>query len=328
MTRLLSRLAATRDRPIDLVGLGECSLDMVYRVPLCLGQPLPDKVSATSHDVLGGGQIATACAAAARLGLRTRFVGATGDDDAGQALLRELANEPVDTSRVRTCLRCQTRTALILSGQAGARSVIEWRDPSLVLPIDALAPHDVTDGRILHLDLCFPDASLWAAQQARAHGLLVLVDLDRPGPRCTELLKQTDLCVVSEHFPSRYTGIEDPERAALALSEQTPAHVIVTQGERGCWLVRGQSIERFAAFAPPLLVDTTACGDTFHAALAAGLLTAAQRDPLVSDDQALAWAIRFASAAAALKCADLGRRGCPTRAQVDLFLRNHPEPAR
>lgn len=319
---LLNALKKTAGRPFDLCGLGECSVDLVYRVPLRLDKPLPDKVSAKAHEVLGGGQIATACAAAARLGRKVRFVGAVGMDGAGQALLAELASDRVDTSLVRRCLGVQTRTALILCGDDGERSVIEWRDQGLTLPPGLPSEEQLSTARVLHVDLCFPDATLAAVVAAKAHGLIVSVDLDRPLPRVDDLLMLTDLCVVSTHFPSRLTGIDDPETAALALSDRTKGRVVVTQGEHGCWLVCDGAIVRLPAFVPPRLVDTTACGDTFHAALICGLLDAAdgKTGSRGDDESALRDAIRFASAAAALKCGDLGRRGCPQRAQVDQFL--------
>lgn len=319
---LLDTLKKNAGRPFDLIGLGECSVDLVYRVPLRLERPLPDKVSAESHEVLGGGQIATACAAAARLGRKVRFVGAVGMDGAGQALLAELANDRVDTSLTRRCLGVQTRTALILCGDGGERAVIEWRDQGLTLSTGHPSPADLASARVLHVDLCFPDATLAAARSARERGLLVSVDLDRPLPRVEELLALTDLCVVSSRFPSLLTGMADPEAAALALMGKTPGRVIVTQGEHGCWLVRDGAIVRIPAFVPPLLIDTTACGDTFHAALICGLLDVAEDVSRTGndDDAALAAAIRFASAAASLKCGDLGRRGCPRRAQVEQFL--------
>lgn len=320
---LLDVLRKTAGRPFDLIGIGECSVDLVYRVPLRLDRPLPDKVSAQAHEVLGGGQIATACVAASRLGRKVRFVGAVGMDGAGQALVAELASDRVDTSLVRRCLRVQTRTALILSGDGGERSVIEWRDQGLSLPPAHPSPDQLASGRAVHVDLCFPDATVWAAAQARQNGMLVSVDLDRPGPRVDELLDLTDLCVVSTRFPSLLTGIDDSERAALALSTRTTGKVVVTQGEHGCWLVCDGKIDRIPAFVPPSLVDTTACGDTFHAGLLVGLLDAADTTPtgMLDDDTALRSAIRFASAAAALKCGDLGRRGCPRREQVEDFLR-------
>ncbi len=320
---LLHALKQTADRPFDLLGIGECSLDLVYRVPVRLDRPLPDKVSAQAHEVLGGGQIATACVAAARLGRKARFVGAVGMDGAGQALVAELASERVDTSLVRRCLRVQTRTALILCGDSGERSVIEWRDQGLTLPPEHPLPEPLSQCRVLHADLCFPDATIWAATQARRQGLVVSVDLDRPLPRVDELLALTDLCVVSARFPSLFTGIDDEERAARALATKTPGRVIVTRGEHGCWLLHDGPIEPIPAFAPPVLIDTTACGDTFHAGLIVGLLDAADASAPGpnDDDSALRAAIRLASAAAALKCGDLGRRGCPRREQVEDFLR-------
>jgi sugar/nucleoside kinase (ribokinase family) len=140
---------------------------------------------------------------------------------------------------------------------------------------------------------------------------LVSLDLDRPGPLAPELMALSDLCVVSAHFPSLLTGLSDPEKAALSLADRTPGRVIVTQGEHGCWLVVGSSLHRVPAFDPPRLVDTTA-----HR------LDAADAGVL-DDEAALLSAVHFASAAAALKCGDLGRRGCPKRSAVDSFLRSY-----
>jgi len=321
MTALLDTLRRSAGRPFDLLGVGECSLDLVYQIPVRLDQPLPDKTSSTAHEVLGGGQVATACAAAARLGRRVRFIGAVGMDGAGQALLAELASDRVETAGVRRCLGTQTRTALILSGESGERSIIEWRDPALSLPPDHVPIELIQSCRVLHCDLFFPETSVRAAMRARESGLLVSIDLDRPGPLASELIALSDLCVVSERFPSLLTGLDDPEAAALELSKRAMGRVIVTHGERGCWLVTGSSIEQLPAFVPPQLVDTTACGDTFHAALIVGLLDAADAGEH-DEEAALRAAVRFASAAAALKCGDLGRRGCPDRAQVVRFLRD------
>lgn len=322
---ILSSLRATADRPFDLLGLGESSIDLVYRLPVLLHQTLPSKVSALAHEVLSGGQIATACTAAARLGKRVRFAGAIGMDDAGQALLNELSEEGVDTSFVRRCEGAKTRSAVLLCDKTGERSVVEWRDPALSFSADFLSDEALAKTRVLHVDLCFPTASVAAAKRARDLGVLVSVDLDRPLPLVEELLALTDLCVVSEAFPTLLTGHSDGEKAVRALSKKTNGKVIVTLGARGCWFLQQQALRTLPAFAPPTLVDTTACGDTFHAALVCALLdaagqTAPKTDVRADDEAALLSAIRFASAAAALKCGDFGRRGCPTLPQVLRFL--------
>jgi sulfofructose kinase len=71
------------------------------------------------------------------------------------------------------------------------------------------------------------------------------------------------------------------------------------------------------AFEVHPVVDTTAAGDTFHGALAVALGEGR------SDEQAL----RFAAAAAALKCLKPGGvAGAPRRPEVDRFLERALHP--
>ncbi len=81
--------------------------------------------------------------------------------------------------------------------------------------------------------------------------------------------------------------------------------------------VAGRYIEA-PGFAVPV-VDTTGAGDVFHGAfLLAMLEREAGRKPT---PEAVTEALRFANAAAALKCRALGgRAGIPRRAEVDRFL--------
>ena len=61
---------------------------------------------------------------------------------------------------------------------------------------------------------------------------------------------------------------------------------------------------------PPAGVAPALLADTFRSAVLCALLVG----------KSLEDTLRFANAAAALKCRDLGRRGCPTRDEVDRFL--------
>ena len=134
--------------------------------------------------------------------------------------------------------------------------------------------------------------------------------------------------MVSARFPTELTAEPDPDRAALRLAARTSGFVVVTRGEAGGVAVIAGALHAFPALRPPVLLDTTACGDTFHAALLAYLIGQADEDPMgkqahstaLTEAELASAALRFASAAAALKCGALGRRGCPTRSQVDRFL--------
>lgn len=321
---IIQKLQKTAGRTFDLLGFGECSHDLVYRLPVQLAEPLPDKTSALAHEVLGGGQIATACVAAARLGRRARFAGVIGADGAGRALVEGLVAEGVDASLVCCCPGVPTRTAVILCDRAGERAVIEWRSPKLLPPTDLLRPEDIAAARVLHVDLGFPEATLAAAAKAQTLGALVSVDLDQVTPGAKSLLEKTDLCVVSARFPAQLTGCADELRAARLLSDYTPGVVVVTRGAQGCLLVCDGDTRKLPAFEPPALVDTTACGDTFHAAFVCALLDAVDGGDTACAAAVFAEAARFASGAAALKCRDVGRRGCPRLAEVLSFLSHAP----
>lgn len=333
MSELLLRLRASSGRPFDVLGVGECSHDLVLTLPPgeALSRPLPDKLRASSLEALGGGQIATALVAARRLGRAAAFCGAVGDDASGREVLAGLAAEGVDLRAVRICAGASTRTAVLLVDEAGERAVLEVRHPGLV--IDEGSPPEalVAAARVLHVDGTFPMASLAAARLARRYGTLVSVDLDRPFPGVDELLELADLCAVSERFPQLLLGEPDADRAALRLAERAPGAglIVVTRGERGCAVISSGSpgpsasaappMTLLPAFTPPVLRDTTGCGDTFRAALIVALLERAETQL----PQGLLHAVSFAQAAAALKCGAPGRRGCPTLEQVHGFLRSH-----
>src|SRR5260370_31925671 len=71
--------------PVDVVGVGVNATDTIIELPHF--PSLDTKMELTSARVLAGGQVATAVAACAALGLKTRYIGRIGDD-AGRQLHR------------------------------------------------------------------------------------------------------------------------------------------------------------------------------------------------------------------------------------------------
>lgn len=334
--RLRTLAATTRGRPLDVLGIGECSLDRVVRLAAPLSTLAPHttktagKTSAHTIECLGGGQIATALCAASRLGATTAFLGAIGTDATGQQVLQGLVDDRVDTRFVLRIPSAVTRTALILVEPSGERAVIEHRDALLALRIEDLPVDLLATARAVHLDASFPGAARHAAQLARRHGAIVSLDLDQPTEDALSLLPLADLAIVSLDFARARFPTLSPHAALSALHRAyTPTAVLVaTQGPAGSWICTGAADEITVqpAYVPPAsIVDTTACGDTYRAAFLAALLL---DSPISAADPPahphLVSIPAFAAAAAALKCLDLGRRGCPTRAQVTSFLATSP----
>ena len=108
------------------------------------------------------------------------------------------------------------------------------------------------------------------------------------------------------------TRLDDIADALALIARVAPGFLAATNGPDGVlWLENGRP-RRLAAF-PIEAVDTLGAGDTFHGAFALALAEGCD----------LNRAMRFAAAAAALKCTRFGGiSGTPTRHDVDAFLAN------
>ncbi len=308
MDALRRRLEGRRGATLDVVGIGECSLDEVWILP----GPLPDggKVRATGRELLGGGQVATALVACSRLGLRAAFAGAVGDDEVGKTVLAGLSDEGVEVTSARIVAGGATRSALVLVDQTdGGRTVVEHLDRRVAVPHGELPLELIGRASVLHLDATNVGTSLAAARLARERGVVVSLDVDHLAPGLDELLSLADVCITSESLPAELTGAADLEGALRKLATMTGAFVCCTLGARGAAALDGGHLLLSPAFATDV-IDTTACGDTFRAAAICALL----------DARPIGDILRFANAAAALKCRALGRRGCPRKPEVDALL--------
>jgi len=94
--RLGLRVPEPRDGLFDFTAVGEGGIDVISLVD---SLPAFDrKTSASGRHVLAGGQAATAAVGVARLGWRSRWIGAIGDDDWGHTLRGALQREGVDVA--------------------------------------------------------------------------------------------------------------------------------------------------------------------------------------------------------------------------------------
>jgi sulfofructose kinase len=107
-------------------------------------------------------------------------------------------------------------------------------------------------------------------------------------------------------------GVSDDGEALKKLAKLTPTFLAGTRGARGTiWLDEHGKLQETPAF-PVHTVDTLGAGDVFH-----GAFTLA-----ITEGRELREALRFASAAAALKCTRFGGAfAAPQRIEVDEFLR-------
>lgn len=305
-------LLPSHTRPFDVVGLGQNSVDLLAVVAEFPRSNTKQRLEGFAR--LPGGQVASAMVCCARLGWRARYVGRFGCDDLGRVGLDSLASEGVDVSAVQS-VDAPTRFALVLvDRRTGDRTVLWDRDPALALRPGDVEPGVWRSGRVLQVDCEDIAAATSAAQEARAHGVLTLIDVEAVLPGVPALLRHIDVIIASEGFPERLTGHQDTGTALGAMArEYEPVVACVTLGRQGSLaLCQGREV-RTPAFDVPV-VDSTGAGDAFRAGFICGYLQA-------GTDADVADVLTYATAVAALKCRKLGARdGLPDRAEVERFL--------
>ena len=306
------------ESPARVVCVGHAAFDAVYRIEAL--PPRPTKVRASAFDQSVGGMAANAACAIAALGGRVAFLGPVGDDEIGRRILAALREAGVDTSAVQRVPGARSSHSAIIVEANGERLIISHRG-------DALEAEPSNDDRPLAADVALIDVR-WPAgarrlcARARRSGVPVVLDGEMGNvDLLTALVPQADHVIFSEPGFGEWLGrTPDAEQIPAALADlvrRGATLAAVTLGEHGVvWAMRAKTSDgaprtgHLPAF-PVVAVETLGAGDAFHGAYALAL--AEGSDPDV--------ALRFAAAAAALRCTRRGgNRDLPTRAEVTRLL--------
>src|SRR5437762_822337 len=145
------RLPTTAALMFDAVGLGAAVVDMLALVPHF---PERDaKLAITEFSRQGGGLVATALVALARLGGRARYVGRLGDDDPSVFILAEFAREGVDTAAVAREPGQTGRLAFVIVEEGtGLRTILHTGHGRAAVDPDSLDRETILSARSLLVD--------------------------------------------------------------------------------------------------------------------------------------------------------------------------------
>jgi sugar/nucleoside kinase (ribokinase family) len=281
---------------VDLVGVGLNATDTL--IPLAAFPERGSKLEYTNATVMPGGQAASTVIACQTWGMRTRYVGKIGDDDAGRLHRSEFARAGVD-ARLIEVPDAASPQSLILVDAGGERTVLCRRDERLLLRPEDLGRDWVVRARALHVDGYETAAATTAAQWAREAGIAVIADLDETYPGVEDLIRNVDYLIVSRDFPGRLTGERNLQQALRSIRDRYGCQLTAaTLGQDGVIAWDGERYHLRPAYCVNV-VDTTGAGDIFHAGFIHALM----------QGWTLERQLDFACAAAALNCTASGARG-------------------
>ena len=258
------------------------------------GETVTDAVLATHH----GGKGANQAAAAARLGASVTMLGRVGDDEFGEAQIRNLRDQGVDTDFVERLSGWKTGSAFITLTPDGenAITVAPGANRSLTHEDVDAAADAIGEAKVLVTQMeVSPETVKQAAQVAVERGTRALVNLAPPFEVGRDLLEKLDPLVVNEHeaaflLGEKVEGLDGALSAAPELLNLGPRSVVLTLGASGAVFADGGSSGHLPA--PDAdVVDTTGAGDAFVGALAVKLARGA------SLEEAVAYAARAGAAA-------------------------------
>ena len=237
-----------------------------------------------------------------------------GDDEVGKLICEGFRAELVDLLRIGIIPGGRSSVSYVMvDPQKGTRTKFPYRDSLPAICWDKEKKQAIASAKVLHLDGTQYENALSAAKIAKENGILVSLDgcsMQKENEKNRALAAMSDILIMNARYPYRVAGTDNLEDALRYFGSLGPKTVISTAGSTGCAALLEGKIIRFPSF-PVKAVDTTGAGDVFHGAFLARTLEGADTVEC----------IRYASAASALKCTQIGgRAGIPTRAEVLHFL--------
>lgn len=282
----------------DVVGVGLNATDTMLIVPHF--PAYAGKVPYQEEILSPGGQVASALAACAKLGLRTKYIGTVGDDERGRIQMESLRGSGINLDHVQQRHGCANQSAYIIIDRSTGERTVLWRRPEcLRISPEEIAPEQITCASLLHIDGHDTPAVEHAARIARRAGMPVTVDVDTIYHGFDRVLPYVDYLVASSEFPVQWTNERDPFKALEMIQKEYKMRVAaMTLGAHGSLALFEGHFLYSAAFVVNC-VDTTGAGDVFHGAFCYAVL----RGMPMSE------ALDFSNAMAALNCMAVGARG-------------------
>lgn len=251
--------------------VGSINMDIILGM-----EKVPDvgeNVLGTTYSYSCGGKGANQACALAKLGATAKMIGKVADDANGRKLLDNLAANAIDFSGVSTKGTQTGMAAIILDGEGRNRIVVYEGANAEIDPKEAA--EFITD----ELDLLLvqfetaEEVVTECVNRAIAKGITTVIDCGPAKQFALEKMQGATIISPNESETVALTGISpDSDEAVLEASKilqgrSKAEYVVLKLGARGCSVWDGENLRIMPTY-PGKVVDTTAAGDCFTAAMA------------------------------------------------------------
>ena len=275
---------------------------------------LPEKIQrGEKHEIRdlliqGGAPAGNAASLLASLGWRTGFIARMGNDTLSNIARAEFIRHGVLEDYFIPDASALPGVALVeIDPATGERTVFYTLNGYRSLRREDIPAAAVQRAKLILVDGYETEAALAMLEAAQGTNCRSVLDLEAGEPAMLRKLVElgTDI-ILPLGTAQRLSGESDAAAALQKLNAWTRGQVLVTDGVKGSWAWTPQGVFHQSAFKVDV-VDTTGCGDAYHAAYASALL----------DGLPLRLRMEFASWVAAQVALKLGgRSNLPTRSSL------------
>ena len=258
-------------KDISCAVVGSINMDIILkakRIP-----NVGENVTGTDYEYAFGGKGANQATALARLGASVKMIGKVGADDNGRALINNLKNEGIDTSGISTEGVQTGLAAILLDGEGRNRIIVYEGANSEIIPEEAAQNID-TDLSLLMIQFeTNEDSVIKCVNHAIENNITTVIDCGPAKDFNLEMMKGATILSPNESETEALTGIYPKDENAVRSASQIlkirseAKYIVLKLGDRGCSLYDGESLKFFPPYKTNV-VDTTAAGDCFTAAMA------------------------------------------------------------
>jgi len=274
-----------------------------------------ETITGKGFEMQPGGKGANQAVAAARLEKEVYMIGRVGDDYVGDQLIKNLKENKVNTLYVFKTPGVHSGVALITVDSKGENTIVVAPGAdNYLLPKDIdNAEKALKKSKILLIQYEIPPETIqYAVKKAKNLGLTVIVNPAFVRKLPNEFYKYVDILTPNRLEALEITGEKTVLEAGEQLLKMGIGTVVITLGAEGALVFHEKGHFKMPAVKVKP-VDTTGAGDAFNGALAVAIL----------EEKSIEEAVKFASAAAALKVTKPGaQKGLPNRKELESFLEN------
>lgn len=296
--------------------VGSINIDFVIKTPRI---PLPgENIFGEDFRRIFGGKGANQAVGVAQLGCEVVLSGRVGEDQFGNSVLKSLREKGVDTTYVERDSEASTGIAFILIDKNGENSIVIAPGANGRFSLQSAAQlrkiMKTVDLVLLQLELPL-DSVAKVIEIACGLDKQVVLDAGPPCKRVYPSFFNVTVLTPNKAEAEALSGqsirnLNASRKVARGLLSKGPQAVVLKLGEKGAVLTTANEEHYFPAYQVNV-VDTTAAGDAFSAALSVA----------IAKGQTFKEAVEFANAAGALATTKVGAQpSLPTQHEVETFL--------